>query len=140
MKVRLIIAAGILLLGWSCKKSTPVPLYYYQIENHSDYRIKVVFYDFWYHREYYPNNGDSVVYYGPGEARDLLVVYNLNTYYSSPPENQDTLQGIHVLKIFRDDSIPITINPRLTKYWTYSMPDSHKAIYNLQITNNSFAP
>ena len=115
-------------------------MYYYHLENHSEYRIKVIFNDFWNHRQYYPNGGDSVVYFASGEARDLLLVYNLTSSNMGPPENQDTLQGIHVLKVFRNDSIPSITNFRLTRYWTYSMPDSRKAIYNLEVSNKDFAP
>ena len=139
--IRLSMAGLLMTAGLSCVKQNPNRMLYYQIENHSDYRIKVVFYDFWYHRQYYPNSGDSVVYYNPGETRDLLVVYNnLSTYYNSSPENQDTLQGIHVLEIFRNDSVQATKNYRLTRYWTYSATNSYKAVYQLEITNESFMP
>jgi len=127
---------------WSCVKfsgSDEVMLYYH-LSNHSGFRIKVIFYDFWTHRVYYPNTLDTVVYFNPGEERDLLLVYNLRMYQSTEPENKDTLQGIYVLKIFKDDSIPAQKDYRLTKYWTFFRPDKYKMEYSLEITDDSFNP
>ena len=112
---------------------------YYRIANHSEYRITVVAYDFWNHPYYNFSSTDSVFAFNPGETRDLVAVYGrFNKNY--PEESRDTLRGIGILKILRSDSLSVTKNYRLTKFWSYTKPDEYKHLYSLEITNGSFTP
>ena len=112
---------------------------YYSVINHSDSRIKVVFYNFWDNERESTTSNDSIVYYDPGEKRNLLVVYNSSSW-NGEPENLDTLKGIHVLKIFKNDTIPAQKNYLLRKYWVYSKTNKYKSEISLEITNDSFKP
>ena len=123
----------------SCVKFTCADegILYYHLSNLSDTRIKVVCYDFWPHKHYYGSTDDSIFFFNPGEERDLVVVYNLY-FGKTEPENKDTLQGIHVLEIYKNDTISAKPNYLLRKYWIFSKPDEFKHVYSLDITNGSF--
>jgi hypothetical protein len=112
---------------------------YYRLSNHSGSRIRVVLYDFWGHKYYSNSQFDSTVYYNAGEERDLLVVYNA-PHWSQEPEYLDTLQGIRVLEIYKDDTTPTTINYRERRYWSYSEINPYKHEYSVEITDDSFKP
>jgi len=141
LKTHFLIFFFIITTFSSCIKvgDSDAGILYYRVSNHSDFRIKIVFYDFWEHKNFSANTSDSTVYFDVGEDRDLLVVYNIGTLRSEP-EQKDTLQGIHVLKIFKNDTVPVQKNYLLRKYWVYSEPDKYKQQYSLEITNESFIP
>jgi len=67
----------------------------------------------------------SVVYFKPGEDRDLLVVYGINSR-GPEPENSDTLKGIHFLEVYKSDTIPATRTSACGKtgYMTNRIPTS----------------
>ena len=140
-RLALQIIFAILMTFTACVKfsGADAVVLYYHLSNHSDYPIRVKAYDFWSHKNYTSNTSDSTFYFNAGEDKDLLIVYN-NSFINSEDENKDTLQGIHVLYIFKNDTIPATKNYLLRKYWTYSQPDKYKHVYNLEITNSSFNP
>jgi len=141
LKIHFLFLFFILLTSSSCIKfdGADEGVLYYRLLNHSGYRIKIVAYDFWDHKYYFKNTSDSTIYFNAGEERDLLVVYGVG-YWRSEPEHMDTLQGIHVLKICKNDTVPVTKNYRLRKYWVYSEPDKYKHEYTLEITDESFIP
>ena len=130
-----------LLAGSSCIKfgDADANVLYYHVSNQSDYRIKVVFHGFLYQQYHPDSNDDSVVYFKPGEDRDLLVVYGINSR-GPEPENSDTLKGIHFLEVYKSDTIPATEDFRLRKNWVYDKPHPYKLQYSTAVTNASFIP
>jgi hypothetical protein len=139
----LIIRTGVLLIitmlsAASCRKidTSGNTVVYYRIENQSDYTIKVISDKFWSNSEDPVFNIDTIVHYSPGESRDLVVIYGMNRDFNF--ETGDSLEGIGILKIYKNDTIPSVYNYLETKYWSYSKPASYKIQYTLEITNASF--
>jgi len=123
----------------SCRKASDVnAVMFYKIANHSSYKIKVISNNYW--GDYYGSGytKDTIFHYSPGETRDLVVVYGLNT--NTNPEYGKTLQGIGKLLIYKNDTIPTLYDCRETRYWTYSEPDRSKRVLSLEITDASFNP
>jgi hypothetical protein len=126
-----------LLMLASCRKVNNVnTVVFYKIANNSSYKIKVISNNYWGGHYGSMDNGDTVFHYDPGETRDLVVVYGLNT--NTNPEYGKTLQGIGKLLIYKNDTIPTLYDCRETRFWTYSEPDKSKRVLLLEITNASF--
>jgi hypothetical protein len=113
---------------------------YYNLINHASGPIKVVFY-----RNYgYELNNfsgyDSVFYFNASEDRTLMAVYDDSYYYMNQTSENDSLSGIDVVKIFRNDTVKAQKNFLLRKYWGFKQVNRYKSEMTLEITDDSFKP
>ena len=124
----------------SCNKNTnEYSRIDYQVVNKTDSKIKVVFNRITTPAGYYQKIDDSVVYIEPSKQSTLVVMCFLSgESVANPEENTDSLYAIQTLRIFKNDTIPSSVNFIMTRYWKYEKVRNNYAELNLDVNNDDF--
>ena len=130
----------LMFLSLSCAKETqefyPVD---YNVINHTDSGIKVVFNGVIATYGSYRIINDSIVHINPSDEFKLIVLCELSeTGVNNPEENYDSIHAINTLRIYMSDSIASTTNFKLTNNWNYHKISNQHAELNLEVTNDDF--
>jgi hypothetical protein len=113
---------------------------HYNVNNNSDYQIKVVFNDLLNisgDLTQYTKVQDSVIFIEPGKQKTLFVAL-WTIYKSTSPEHDTLLWCMKTLRIYRNDSVLAATNFLLTKYWNFSRDAKSSYNFSLSVDSSDF--